>query len=58
MRNQGRGIVMSLCGILVMGAEVVEVANHDAEWWNFVAIATGAFLLFYGFATVARSGRE
>jgi hypothetical protein len=49
---------MALCGILVMGAEVIEVANHDAEWWNFVAIATGAFLLFFGFATVARSGRE
>jgi hypothetical protein len=58
MRTQARGILMAVCGLIVMGAEVVEVANHDAEWWNFVAIATGAFLLFYGFATVARAGRE
>jgi uncharacterized membrane protein YdcZ (DUF606 family) len=57
MGNQRRGILMALAGIIVMGAEVVEVANHDAEWWNFVAIATGAFLLFSGFATVARAGR-
>jgi hypothetical protein len=52
-----RGFVMVVCGLLVLGLNVIEVADRGATAWNIVTIVTGAFLLFYGAGVVARSGR-
>lgn len=49
-----RGIVMAVCGIIVLALNVVEAVDRGATAWNLVTIATGAFLLFYGFAVIAR----
>jgi hypothetical protein len=54
MSQRGRGIVMSVCGVLVLALNVVEAADRGATAWNLVTIAVGAFLLFYGFTIVAR----
>jgi hypothetical protein len=45
---------MAVCGLIVLGLNVVEAADRGATPWNLVSIATGAFLLFYGFAVLAR----
>jgi hypothetical protein len=50
-------MVMAVCGVLVLALNVVEAADRGATVWNLVTIATGAFLLFWGFALVARNPR-
>jgi hypothetical protein len=45
---------MVVCGLVVLALNVVEAADRGATAWNLITIATGAFLLFYGFAVVAR----
>jgi uncharacterized membrane protein HdeD (DUF308 family) len=55
--NQRRGILFAVVGILLLAFNVVDAAERGASGANIVAIACGAFLLFYGFALVARSGR-
>jgi hypothetical protein len=55
MSEQRRGIVMALCGILVLALNVIEAADRGATAWNIITIATGAFLLFYGFAVITRA---
>jgi len=46
---------MAVAGIVVLAMNVIDAADRGSSAWNVVAIATGAFLLFYGFAIVARS---
>jgi hypothetical protein len=58
MSEQTRGIVMALCGILVLALNVIEAVDRGATAWNLLTIATGAFLLFYGFAVITRSSRS
>jgi len=48
---------MSVCGLLVLTLNVIDAANRGASGFNLVTIAVGAFLLFYGFTVVARTGR-
>ena len=57
MSEQTRGIVMAVCGILVLALNVIEAADRGATAWNLITIAIGAFLLFYGFAVINRSSR-
>ena len=52
-----RGILFSIAGLLLLALNVIDAADRGASAGNVVAIAAGAFLLFYGFALVARSGR-
>ena len=54
MSERTRGWVMTVCGLLVLALNVIEAADRGATAWNFATIATGAFLLFYGFSVVAR----
>jgi hypothetical protein len=58
MGEQGRGVIMALCGILVLALNVVEAVDRGATAWNLVTIATGAFLLFYGFVVIGRASRS
>ncbi len=58
MSEQRRGIVMALCGILVLALNVIEAADRGATAWNIITIATGAFLLFYGFTVINRASRS
>jgi hypothetical protein len=51
-----RGIAFSIVGIVLLALNVVDAAHRGASAGNIVAIAIGAFLLFYGFILVARSG--
>jgi hypothetical protein len=55
--NQRRGILFAFAGILLLTFNVFDAADRGASGANVVAIACGAFLLFYGFVVVARSGR-
>jgi hypothetical protein len=55
--NRNRGIAASLVGILLLALNVIDAADRGASAGNLVAIACGAFLLFWGFSLVARSGR-
>ena len=48
---------MAVCGILVLGLNVADAANRGASAFNFVSIATGAFLLLYGFTVIAPTPR-
>lgn len=54
MSERARGWVMVVAGLLVMGLNVVEVADRGSSTWNFLTIAVGAFLLFYGFTVIAK----
>jgi len=54
MSNQRRGIVMAIAGLVVLAANVVDATQDGTSGWNVIAIVTGAGLLFYGFAVVAR----
>jgi len=46
---------MAICGIIVLALNVIEAADAGASVWNLITIATGAFLLFWGFGLVARN---
>jgi hypothetical protein len=56
MGEKNRGIVMAGCGLLVLALNVIDAADRGASGFNIVTIAVGAFLLFYGFTVVARTG--
>jgi hypothetical protein len=51
-----RGIIVSVVGLLILAVNVVDAAQRGASGANIVAIACGAFLLFWGFAIVGRTG--
>ena len=57
MPEKNRGIVMAGCGLVVLALNVIDAADRGASAFNIVTIAVGAFLLFYGFTVVARTGR-
>lgn len=57
MTDQRRGITVAIAGLVVLAMEVIDTLDRGSSLWNVVAIAAGAFLLFYGFTMVARSGR-
>lgn len=57
MSEQGRGVVVALCGILVLALNVIEAADRGATAWNIITIVIGAFLLFYGFSVITRSSK-
>ena len=57
MRERKRGIAAACAGILILALNVIDAADRGASAGNIAAIAIGAFLLFYGFNEVARSGR-
>lgn len=46
---------MSVAGIVVLSANVLDAVDRGSSAFNFIAIATGAFLLFYGFVVIGRS---
>jgi hypothetical protein len=52
-----RGVLFAVVGIVILALNVIDAADRGASAGNVVAIAAGAFLLFWGFALVARSGR-
>ena len=52
-----RGIAFAIAGIVILALNVIDAADRGASAGNVVAIVGGAFLFFYGFALVARSGR-
>jgi hypothetical protein len=56
MSEQRRGIIMAVAGIVVLAANVIDAVNRGSSALNIIAIATGAFLLFYGFIVIGRSG--
>lgn len=45
---------MAIAGLVVLAANVIDATQDGTSGWNVLAIATGAGLLFYGFAVVAR----
>jgi hypothetical protein len=55
--ERNRGILFSIAGLVVLALNVIDAADRGASAGNVVAIAVGAFLLFWGFTVVARSGR-
>ena len=57
VNEQRRGVLMSIAGLVVLAANVIDAANRGSSAWNVVAIVTGVFLLFYGFLVVGRSSR-
>ncbi len=48
---------MAISGIAVLVLNVIDAANRGASAFNFLTIAVGVFLLFYGFTVIARTGR-
>jgi hypothetical protein len=56
MSDRRHGFVYSIAGLLVLAANVVDAVNRGSSVLNFVAIAVGAGLLFYGFSLIARTG--
>ena len=57
MPGTTRGIAVAIAGIVLLALNVADAADRGTSAGNVVAIAAGAFLLFWGFALVARSGR-
>ncbi|MGZ8734720.1 MAG: hypothetical protein ACXW1M_05995 [Acidimicrobiia bacterium] len=55
MAERTRGIVMAVCGLLVLALNVIEAADRGTSAFNIITIATGAFLLIYGFTVVGRT---
>ena len=46
---------MAVAGIIVLAANVIDAVNRGSSAFNFIAIAAGVFLLFYGFVVIGRS---
>jgi hypothetical protein len=57
VHQRRRGIAFSVAGLLILALNVIDAADRGASAGNVAAIVIGAFLLFYGFNEVARSGR-
>ncbi|GMU79571.1 MAG: hypothetical protein AMXMBFR46_23610 [Acidimicrobiia bacterium] len=55
MTDRRHGFVYTVAGLLVLAANVVDAANRGSSVWNFVAIAIGTVLLFWGFLLIGRS---
>jgi len=46
---------MAVAGLVVLAANVLDAVDRGSSVWNLVAVAAGAFLLFYGFVLVGRT---
>ena len=57
MANTPRAIATSIAGLLILAFNIIDAADGSSTVWNFLSIAIGAFLLFYGFVELARAGR-
>jgi hypothetical protein len=57
MPNKTRAIPTSIAGLLILAVNIVDAADRGSSVWNFISIAIGGFLLFYGFIELARLGR-
>jgi hypothetical protein len=57
MSNQTRAIATAIAGILILTFNIIDAANRGSSVWNFLAIACGAFLLFWGFTEIARGAK-
>ncbi len=57
MSNQTRSIIVSFTGILILMVNIIDAANRGSSVWNFVGIACGAFLLFWGFTEIVRGSK-
>jgi hypothetical protein len=57
MPNKTRAIATCAAGLLILAVNVIDAADRGSSVWNFVSIAIGVFLLFYGFTELARLGR-
>jgi hypothetical protein len=57
MPNQTRSIATAIAGILILTFNIIDAANRGSSVWNFLAIAVGAFLLFWGFTEIARGSK-
>ena len=57
MPTRNRGVAAAAAGLVILALNVIDAADRGASAGNIVAIAAGAFLLFWGFSLVARSGR-
>ena len=51
-----RAIATAVSGLLILAFNVLDAADRGASAFNFLSIAIGVFLLFYGFTEVARIG--
>jgi len=49
---------MAIAGLVVLALNVIDAANRGSSAFNFLSIAVGVFLLFYGFGIVARTGGQ
>lgn len=58
MIERRHGVIIAIAGIVVLAMDVIDTIDRGSSLWNIVVIATGAFLLFYGFSMVARSGAD
>ncbi len=56
MPSRTRAFAAVGAGLLLLALNVIDAADRGASAGNIVAIALGAFLLFWGFALVARTG--
>ena len=52
-----RAIATCIAGLLILAFNVIDAADRGSSVWNFLAIAIGVFLLFYGFIELANLGR-
>jgi uncharacterized membrane protein len=51
-----RGFLFVVAGLVLLAFNVIDAADRGASAGNVIAIACGAFLLFWGFGVVARTG--
>jgi hypothetical protein len=58
MSDRRHGFVDAIAGLLVLAANVIDAADRGSSAFNFIAIAVGAGLLFYGFSLIARTGGD
>jgi hypothetical protein len=49
---------MAVAGIVVLAVNVLDAVDRGSSAFNFIAIATGTFLLFYGFVVIGRSASK
>jgi uncharacterized membrane protein HdeD (DUF308 family) len=54
VKERRRAWIMVVCGLIVLALNIVEATDRGTTVWNIVTIATGAFLLFYGFVVIGR----
>jgi hypothetical protein len=51
-----RGFLFVIAGLVLLALNVIDAADRGSSAGNIAAIAIGAFLLFWGFGVIARTG--